>query len=37
MQMFEVAVDLTEEGFKHRDDVADVIFSYLHKLNTPAG
>ena len=32
---FEVSIDLTEEGFKHKDDVADVIFSYLHLLNKP--
>jgi insulysin len=30
-----VAVDLTEEGFKHRDEVVDVVFSYIHSLNTP--
>jgi insulysin len=30
-----VSIDLTEEGFKHKDDVADVIFSYIHLLNTP--
>ena len=26
---------MTEEGLKHKDDVADVIFSYIHTLNTP--
>lgn len=30
-----MSVDLTEEGFKHRDEVVDVIFSYIHKLNAP--
>ena len=30
-----MSIDLTEEGFKHKDDVADVIFSYIHLLNTP--
>ena len=30
-----MSIDLTEEGFKHKDEVADVIFSYIHLLNTP--
>ena len=30
-----MSIDLTEEGLKHKDEVADVIFSYIHLLNTP--
>ena len=25
-------MDLTDEGLKHRDDVADAIFAYMHKM-----
>jgi len=32
LQMFEVSVDLTEEGLKHSDDVAGAIFGYLSLL-----
>jgi len=32
LQMFEVGVDLTEEGYKHTDDVAEAIFSYISLL-----
>jgi insulysin len=34
MQVFDVTVDLTEEGLKHRDDVTAVIFAYIDLLKT---
>lgn len=35
-QLFEVGIELTDEGFKHRDDVVEVVFAYLSLL-TKAG
>lgn len=34
MQMFEIGVDLTEAGLKHRDEIVDTIFSYLDLMKT---
>ena len=30
--MLEVTVDLTQEGFEHRYEIVDIIFSYLDLL-----
>ena len=30
-------VDLTDEGLKHRDDVADAIFAFMHKMRDEEG
>ena len=30
--MLEVTVDLTQEGFEYRDEIVDIIFSYLDLL-----
>ena len=32
LQAFEVTVDLTDEGLRHRDDVVDAVFAYLHAM-----
>ena len=34
---FQVTVDLTEDGLKHRDDVVDIVFAYLHNLQREGG
>ena len=30
-------MDLTDEGLKHRDDVADAIFAFMHKMRDEEG
>ena len=30
-------MDLTDEGLKHRDDVADAVFAYMHKMRDEEG
>lgn len=37
LMLFEVSVDLTEDGFKHRDDVIEAIYSYISLLKDGAG
>jgi insulysin len=32
MQLFDVSLDLTEEGFKHRYEAANMVFSYIDLL-----
>lgn len=34
MQIFDVSIDLTEEGLKHRDEVATVVFAFINMLKT---
>jgi len=38
LQAFDVTVDLTDEGLRHRDDVVDAVFAYLHAMrDAPPG
>jgi insulysin len=36
LQVFEVQIDLTEEGLKHRYDIVDIVFAYINMIASPS-